>query len=92
MVVAKFCATHGPTPKAPGLKALGQKELTAMNRDIGAQVGGYSKSQPACHATLQRLFPLIVQLWMTAVLLIFIAIRVLGSHTVSNVLSKWSSR
>jgi hypothetical protein len=37
-------------------------------------------------------FPFIVQLWLTAVLLIFIAIRVLASGTFQNLLHKWARR
>lgn len=37
-------------------------------------------------------FPIIVQLWMTAVLLVFIAVRVLASDTVQNLVHGWASR
>lgn len=63
-----------------------------MNRDIGPQVVSYGEPQPARRSTFRRLFPLIVQLWMTAVLLTFITIRVLGSNAVHNVFLQRSSR
>jgi hypothetical protein len=42
--------------------------------------------------SLKRLFPIIVQLWMTAVLFVFIAVRILASGTAQNLLHRWIPR
>jgi hypothetical protein len=60
-----------------------------MNRDP-AHAAPYKDA--AWRSTVRRLSPLLVQLWMTAVLLIFVVIRILGSNTVQNVLRRWGSR
>lgn len=56
---------------------------------------GVSKGTQASFNTTRsrrRFFPIIVQLWMTAVLFIFIVVRVLASDTVQNLLHRWAPR
>jgi hypothetical protein len=59
-----------------------------MNRDPARET---ARNDATWRSTVSRLSPLLVQLWMTAVLLIFIVIRILGSNTVQNML-RWGSR
>jgi len=42
--------------------------------------------------SLRRFLPIIVQLWMTAVLFIFLAVRVLASGTIQNLAQRWAAR
>jgi hypothetical protein len=60
-----------------------------MNRDPAPEA---ARNDATWRSTLRRLSPFLVQLWMTAVLIIFIAIRILGSNTVQNILRRWGSR
>jgi hypothetical protein len=60
-----------------------------MSRDPASETARHDASW---RSTLRRLSPLLVQLWMTAVLLVFIVIRILGSNTVENMLRRWGSR
>jgi len=60
-----------------------------MNRDSAPET---ARDDATWRSTVRRLSPLLVQLWMTAVLLIFVVIRILGSNTVQNMLRRWGSR
>jgi hypothetical protein len=60
-----------------------------MSRDRASEA---ARNDATWRSTVRRLSPLLVQLWMTAVLLIFIVIRILGSNTVQNMLRRWGSR
>jgi hypothetical protein len=60
-----------------------------MNRDSAPEA---ASNEATWRSTLRRLSPLLVQLWMTAVLFIFIVIRILGSNTVQNMLRRWGTR
>jgi len=60
-----------------------------MSRDPAPEA---ARSDSTWRSTLRRLSPLVVQLWMTAVLFIFIVIRILGSNTVQNMLRRLGSR
>jgi hypothetical protein len=42
--------------------------------------------------SVRNFFPIVVQLWMTAVLFVFIAVRVLASGSVQNLLHRWAAR
>ena len=60
-----------------------------MNRGPASET---VRNDTTWRSTLRRWNTLLVQLWMTAVLLIFVVIRILGSNTVQNMLRRWGSR
>ena len=63
-----------------------------MNRDSGPETRHCEESPAVRSSSAQRLFRLFIALWMAAVLLIFIGIRILGSNAAIVLMSKWSYR
>jgi hypothetical protein len=56
---------------------------------------GSSKIEPAekpPHLVLRRWLPVVIQIWMTGVLILFVVIRVLGSSSAQVFLRRWGAR
>jgi hypothetical protein len=63
-----------------------------MNGDSGPEALHREAPQLERSSPVPPLFRLLIALWMAAVLLIFIGIRILGSNTAMVLMSKWSHR
>ena len=67
-------------------------KIIQMNGDSGPEALHREASQLERSSPVPPLFRLLIALWMAAVLLIFIGIRILGSNTAMVLMSKWSHR
>jgi len=63
-----------------------------MSGDSGPAVRHREASALERSAPVPPLFRLLITLWIAAVLLIFIGIRILGSNAAMVLMSKWSHR
>ncbi|MFZ3214979.1 MAG: hypothetical protein WA192_02865 [Candidatus Acidiferrales bacterium] len=65
-----------------------------MSHDIRPETApAHGAESPRARRALPRRFiPLILTAWMAIVLLIFVAIRILGSNTFAAMMSRWSHR
>jgi hypothetical protein len=62
--------------------------LTVKSTGSSNEAAAAFKETPS----VRRFFPIIIQLWMTAVLFVFVVVRVLDSGTVRTWLHRWAFR